>query len=146
MREGHWYVYHVRTDVPHAPVTDIWQFEQARGFFEESGFYPDFILWIKKGENQRVVFIEPHGMLNAPTYAQDQKAQLHEKLPELARAISERSGISNVSLDSFIVSAIPYEELCKRYDGWNLRCFASKHILFPERDGEYDYVAEIIEG
>ena len=35
------------------------------GFFEESGFYPDFILWIKKGENQRVVFIEPHGMIHA---------------------------------------------------------------------------------
>ena len=118
------------------------------GFFEESGFYPDFILWIKAGDNQRVVFIEPHGMIHAKAYTHDDKARLHEKLPELARAISERSGTSNVSLDSFIVSATSYEDLRESYgDGsWDQERFASKHILFPERNGEYDYVAEIMEG
>ena len=118
------------------------------GFFEESGFYPDFILWIKAGDNQRVVFIEPHGMIHAKAYTHDDKARLHEKLPELARAISEHSGTSNVSLDSFIVSATSYEDLRERYgDGsWDQERFASKHILFPERNGEYDYVAEIMEG
>ena len=118
------------------------------GFFEESGFYPDFILWIKEGENQRVVFIEPHGMLSAEAYVHDDKARLHEKLPELASAISQRSGTSNISLDSFIVSATPYEDLYKRYDDgcWDRERFASKHILFPVRNGEYDYIAEIVRG
>ena len=118
------------------------------GFFEESGFYPDFILWIKAGDNQRVVFIEPHGMIHAKAYTHDDKARLHEKLPELARAISERSGTSNVRLDSFIVSATSYEDLHESYDdgSWDQERFAGKHILFPERNGEYDYVAEIMEG
>ncbi len=116
------------------------------GFFEESGFYPDFILWVKDGDNQRVVFIEPHGMMNAPAYVHDDKARLHEKLPELARAISGRSGTTTVSLDSFIVSATPFEDLRKRYGCWDLEQFASKHILFPERNEAYDYVAEIMEG
>ena len=42
------------------------------GFFEDSGFYPDFILWIKTGDAQRIVFVEPHGMLheNAPEHSQ----------------------------------------------------------------------------
>ena len=118
------------------------------GFFEDSGFYPDFILWTKHGDDQRVVFIEPHGMVHAQAYAHDDKAQLHEKLPELASAISQRSVSSNVSLDSFIVSATSYGDLYKRYDdgSWDRGRFASKHILFPERSSEYDYVAEIIEG
>ena len=66
----------------------------------------------------------------------------------MARAISEHSGTSNVSLDSFIVSATSYEDLRERYgDGsWDQERFASKHILFRERNGEYDYVAEIMEG
>ena len=117
------------------------------GFFEETGFYPDFILWVKAGDNQRVVFIEPHGMIYAKAYVNDDKARLHERLPELARAISERSGTSNIRLDSFIVSATSYEDLRERYgDGsWARERFASKHILFPERSGEYDYVAEIME-
>ena len=117
------------------------------GFFEDSDFYPDFILWIKTGDAQRIVFVEPHGMIHAPSYRHDDKAQLHEKLPELARTVSQRSdGTKNVSLDSFIVSATPFEELRRRYDdgSWNLNRFASRHILFPKRDGEYDYVAEIV--
>ena len=43
------------------------------GFFETSGFYPDFILWIRNGDKQRIVFIEPHGMIHARSYRQDDK-------------------------------------------------------------------------
>ena len=83
-----------------------------------------------------------------PKALHDDKARLHEKLPELARAISERSGTSNIRLDSFIVSATSYEDLHESYDdgSWDQERFAGKHILFPERNGEYDYVAEIMEG
>ena len=118
------------------------------GFFEESRFYPDFILWIKTGDSQRIVFVEPHGMVHAKAYAHDDKARLHEELPELARAISQRLGTSNVTLDSFIVSATSYDDLHERYDdgSWDRERFASKHILFPERNSAYDYVAEIVEG
>src|SRR5262249_41092018 len=57
------------------------------GFFEERGFYPDFILWSINGEEQRIIFIEPHGMLHAGPYDNDEKARLHEKLPSLAQEI-----------------------------------------------------------
>ena len=117
------------------------------GFFESSDFYPDFILWIKRGDDQRIVFIEPHGMLLASTpYNQDDKARLHERLPELAQAIAERTtDVGNVILDSFIVSATPYEVLCKSFDSgdWSREKFAEKHILFQEAQNNYDYIAEI---
>ena len=113
------------------------------GFFESSGFYPDFILWVKSNDRQRIVFVEPHGMLHAVSYKHDEKARLHERLPELGRQISGRSVGHNVELDSFIVSATPYADLRKRYEGhWTKDDFATKHILFPG-DGR-DYLRPIL--
>ena len=117
------------------------------GFFDTSGFYPDFILWIKTGERQRIVFIEPHGMIYANALDHDEKAGLYKRLHELARAISERSGAPQVSLDSYIISQTGYVDLKKRYEGdWSRDDFADCHILFPVREGDYDYVEHILRG
>ena len=115
------------------------------GFFEGSGFYPDFILWLKSGDAQRIVFIEPHGMLHAKAYGHDEKARLLERLPELAGGIADRSDAPNVQLDSFIVSATGYEALRERYgsETWTRNDFADKHILFQERGAGYDYIRRI---
>lgn len=115
------------------------------GFFETSGFYPDFILWIKKDEIQHIVFVEPHGMIHANAYLHDDKAQLHERLPKLARAIGARSQRQDVTLDSYIVSATSYHDLRQRYgDGsWDEERFTNAHILFAERNERYDYIEKI---
>ena len=117
-------------------------------FFEGRRFYPDFILWIKEGKQQRIVFLEPHGMLHAEAYKHDEKARLHEQLPKLNREISRRSKLRDVTLDSFIVSATPYEDLRQSYDDgtWDRMKFAQRHILFPECSREYNYIQKIFEG
>ena len=119
------------------------------GFFEECGFYPDFILWIKDGDAQRIVFIEPHGMMHARAYAKDDKARLHEKLPVLEEATERPPGVTSVRLDSYIVSATPYEKLHPRYENgsWTRDQSAKKHILFQEdRDTTgYDYITAILD-
>lgn len=33
------------------------------GFFETAGFYPDFMLWLKREDVQALAFVEPHGMV-----------------------------------------------------------------------------------
>ncbi|WP_423928027.1 DEAD/DEAH box helicase family protein [Candidatus Palauibacter sp.] len=108
---------------------------------EGRGFYPDFILWLIEGGHQRVVFVEPHGMLHARAYAEDEKARLHERLSALSDAIAERSGVpaGTVSLDAFIVSATPHAELRPHYDdgSWSPEDFASKNILFPDPRRRY---------
>ncbi|MGC8782252.1 MAG: DEAD/DEAH box helicase family protein, partial [Anaerolineae bacterium] len=118
------------------------------GFFEERGFYPDFILWVvdQKTNAQRIVFIEPHGMLHAKAYMHDEKARLHERLPALAQEIGRRSGRGNVHLDAFIISATPYNDLYEHYDDgkWDRAKFAEKHILFPERSADYDYIRNLL--
>ena len=112
------------------------------GFFDGRGFYPDFILWIEQSSKQRIVFIEPHGMLHTTAYEHDEKARVHEELPGLTEAIAARSKRKNVTLDSFIVSATPYDILRNRYDdgSWSRERFRDAHIVFPERNGEYDYL------
>ena len=116
------------------------------GFFEKRGFYPDFILWIKKGESQRIVFIDPHGMRHAPAYQHDDKAKLHESLSALAKAMCARAKLKHVSLDSFIVSATPFDDLRITYGegDWDRQKFAEAHILFAERNEQYDYLANIV--
>lgn len=112
------------------------------GFFEERGFYPDFILWIIDRKKQHIVFVEPHGMIFANAYIHDDKARLHELLPDLAKGIGLRSRRKDVTLDSYIISATSYHDLRKKYDNGtrDRKKFADAHILFPERSEEYDYV------
>jgi hypothetical protein len=114
------------------------------GFFEGRGFYPDFILWVLEPsrKHQRIVFIEPHGMVYAKAYIHDEKARLHEYLRTLSPQLPPPSSGWTVKLDSYLISATPYDELRLRYnDGtWNMDEFAQHHILFPKRDDGYDYL------
>ena len=115
------------------------------GFFENEGFYPDFILWIKEGGKQRIVFIEPHGMRHEKAYWTDDKAHLHERLRNLSQTWGRSAGMKDIVLDSFIISATPYEELREYYaDGkWSSEQFAEKHILFFEQAEGYSYVGRL---
>ena len=117
------------------------------GFFQTHGFYPDFILWVRSGGAQRIVFVEPHGMLYEDAPDHSEKVKLHRKMRKLTEMIVQQPGMAAVTLDSYIVSETPLEVLAQRYGGiWDRRRFAEEHILFPERNAEYDYLAEIIRG
>lgn len=116
------------------------------GFFQTYGFYPDFILWVKSGTVQRIVFVEPHGMRQEDAPDHSEKVQLHRTIRELAGELGHRPGMADVTLDAYIVSETAFEDMAKRYGGdWNRRRFADEcHILFPERGADYDYLEEII--
>jgi hypothetical protein len=118
------------------------------GFFEGRGFYPDFILWVLElsRKHQRIVFIEPHGMVYAKAYIHDEKARLHEYLRTLSQQLPPSRCGWTAELDSYLVSATPFDELRVRYDNgtWDKAKFAQHHILFPERNGGYDYLRFIL--
>jgi hypothetical protein len=114
------------------------------GFFQNQGFYPDFILWVKGKEGQRIVFIEPHGMRQEKAYWTSEKARLHERLGEMSIAWNKKEK-QRVTLDSFIVSKTPYNELRDHYgEGWSRGEFSERHILFFERSEDYDYVEKLL--
>lgn len=118
------------------------------GFFEDSGFYPDFILWIIEGKNQRLVFIEPHGMLNEIHPSINPKVNLHQRLQNQAAGILKRSKAKDFALDSYIISKTSYDDLRKRFADengpWKIAKFSAAHILFF--DEEKAYLEQIIAG
>ena len=100
------------------------------GFFEASGFYPDFILWVNEGQKQRVVFIDPKGIRNLQSLDHP-KIQLFNTLKE---EIEPTLNDSDISLDSYIISNTPYREVSL----WGERPkFLENHVLF---DYDEDYV------
>ncbi len=103
------------------------------GFFESHGFYPDFILWTLRGTDQRIVFIEPHGMLQETAYRHNDRLRLHERLGEFQTRLKPPRGVT-VKMDAFTISATPLATLRPRFGegDWDKARFAAHHILFAE--------------
>lgn len=99
------------------------------GFFEASGFYPDFILWVNDGEHQHVTFIDPKGIRNLKRL-QDPKIQLYKTLKE---EVEPTLYDADITLDSYILSNTAYQDV----NFWGTRTeFAENHVLFDE-DNKY---------
>jgi superfamily II DNA or RNA helicase len=78
------------------------------GFFNLSGFYPDFIMWLKDGKKQKIIFIDPKG-LEYTKGLDDQKIELSIDIKEL----EQKLGRKDVVLESFILSQTSYDKLIK---------------------------------
>lgn len=117
------------------------------GFFEHNGFYPDFILWVKEGKTQRLIFIEPHGMLNEDHPSINPKINLHKKLWVHSEGGLKRSKVKNVTLDSYVISATPYDELstriCDESGPWSREKFGDSHILFFDEIENREYLKAV---
>ena len=105
------------------------------GFYQNEGFYPDFILWITEGAKQRLVFIEPHGMVHDAVNEHNEKITLFKRLRTLSY---ERFRDNHVQMDSFIISKTDFPIL-RRREGMDRQEFAEEwHILFrTEADPTY---------
>ena len=94
------------------------------GFYKNVGFYPDFILWILEGAKQRIVFIEPHGMVHDAINEHNDKTTLFRQLRDLSHS-------EYVQMDSFIISKTTFPVLSRR-EGIDRQQFEALHILFRD--------------
>ena len=109
------------------------------GFFNLSGFYPDFIMWMKNKDRQCIVFLDPHGLEHEKTL-DNQKIQLSKDIKKL----EETLGNKNISLDSFILSKTSYDSLIKgRTKPESREEFKANHVLFLEE--KEDWPAELFQ-
>jgi hypothetical protein len=114
------------------------------GFFEDTGFYPDFILWVTEGSKQRLVFIEPHGMKLEEHPSRNPKVNLHKKLKTQETEARKKSKLPTLTLDSFIISRTPYDDLRKHHESeWDRAKYAEAHIFFGD-EKEYGQLKAII--
>lgn len=104
---------------------------------EAGSTFPDFILWQKKPKQQRIVFVEPHGMEHASAYQHDPKARLHETLAEIndRHLMAKALPGTTIEMESFIISQTSFDDLTKDYEdgSWDKAKFHKHHILFREK-------------
>lgn len=110
------------------------------GFFLSSGFYPDFILWVKCENKQHMVFIDPKGIRNCRDF-NDEKIQLcttviKEIESKIYEDFSKNDKNIDLQLDAFIVSVSRYDDIKRIFGNGNhtKEEFEKHNILFQEDD------------
>lgn len=97
------------------------------GFFDESGFYPDFIVWLVKGEHQFVSFIDPKGITHLNGFS-NSKIQLHRVIRDV---IELGLNDENITLNSYIISNTEMKDV-KHWVDFPELDFDSKQKKFNE--------------
>ena len=111
------------------------------GFFEASGFYPDFILWLIVGSKQYVTFIDPKGIRNLDDGLRSHKIQLYNSLKTV---ISDRINDPDMVLDSFIISNTSYAEVRHWQGGETIDGFNHNHVYF-QKEQKNNYIASMLQ-
>lgn len=106
------------------------------GFFEEGGFFPDFILWVMDGEHQHVVFIDPKGIRNLDGLS-DPKIAFYKRIKEIEANLADCS----ISLESIIVSVTPHNNIPWAIDISD-ETLEENHIFFQKED-DMAYIEKI---
>lgn len=73
---------------------------KAVSFFTESGFRPDFILWLLRPARQTITFIDPKGLRNFTDTFNNPKIQLAHQIKELQKELKR----DDITLESFLVA------------------------------------------
>ncbi|MFA5527579.1 MAG: DEAD/DEAH box helicase family protein [Peptostreptococcales bacterium] len=99
------------------------------GFFETKYFYPDFILWTIKGNEQTINFIEPHGL--GRESIDNEKFSLYKKIKEIEKLLTRKT-YPIIKLNVIILSDTKHSKL-----NWNIskEDLKDKNVLFLE-DGK----------
>lgn len=116
------------------------------GFFIISGFYPDFIIWVKNENEQIIIFIDPKGIRNLGNF-DDEKIQLCVfYIKEIEKSIKQRLKDKkiNLQLDAFIVSTSPYDDIKAIFGNGkhSKEEFDHHKIIFQE---DKDYIGKLFQ-
>ena len=74
--------------------------DKAISFFSETGFRPDFILWLLKSDSQTIAFLDPKGLRNLTDNFNNPKVTLARRIKDLQRDLKR----SDIRLESFLVA------------------------------------------
>jgi hypothetical protein len=84
------------------------------GFFNHSGFYPDFILWARDSRDKTtdVRFLEPHGLHHGGLSGNTNRFEAFRQL----RTVSEQPDFQRgrIKLDGFLLVTTPLEQIVDR--------------------------------
>lgn len=110
------------------------------GFFDEGGFYPDFILWILYQGKQYISFIDPKGIRNSEGM-DDNKLSFYASIKNIEKELIESD--KDIQLNSFIVATTEHQS-----PWWGRKHSIdefNKHHVYFQSDQKVDYVEKILE-
>jgi hypothetical protein len=106
-----------------------------------AGFYPDFVMWVKNGGKQTIVFIDPKGLEHTKTLDNEKIkfagfVNQGDKETVTIKQIQKKLG-NKIILESFILSITPYEDLRKGETNFpSKEEWINRHVLFL-KDKDY---------
>ena len=118
------------------------------GFFIESvNYYPDFIIWIKTDNEQKIIFADPKGLANMFGGFDDEKIKFHSRIKdyeaEISTKLSNRGDDQKVIMESWIISETPLRDIQQNFNTNSIEAFAQNHVLLKEdREG---YIARMLD-
>ena len=77
-------------------------------FFDDFGYYPDFIVWLKDDEKQHILFLDPKG-LSRFGQRERKKVQLHHEIVEIEDQVREND--PDLYLRAYILSVTRASEI-----------------------------------
>src|SRR5439155_21954359 len=110
------------------------------GFFNHSGFYPDFILWARNRQDKtiRVRFLDPHGLHHAGLSG---NANRFDALRQLKVVSAVPEFVENkIKMDGFLIVATKLEQIVDR----GARDWPALEAEFPLIRQEGDYQRRIL--
>ena len=121
--------------------------ESAISFFSESGFRPDFVLWILKGDSQTIAFVDPKGLHNLTGTFNNPKVQLAARIKELETRLNR----ADIRLESFLLAQTHRNQL-RWMSPTNPQRIATaseyrdRHIILAKDDPDYvrDLISELV--
>lgn len=109
-------------------------------FFEANNFYPDFILWLLEGDQQRVAFIDPKGLRQVAGFDHP-KVSFYKTVREV---IEPRLQDQHISLSSHIVSPTPYLQV-RHWKGQERMEDFNRYNVYFQEEQRGTYVGMILE-
>jgi hypothetical protein len=106
------------------------------GFFEDAGFFPDFLVWLVDDTQQTVWFVDPHGMAREP--ATSLKLRLAQEIRQKHEA---RLAVANIHLGAAIVTETPYLKTMVSSSGWSPKDCRDRNLYFMD---SHTYISELL--
>ena len=77
-------------------------------FFDDFGYYPDFIVWLKSADRQHVIFLDPKGLSRFGT-GERSKVELHHHIKDIEEQIRETE--PDLYLHAYVLSVTPSQQI-----------------------------------
>ena len=77
-------------------------------FFDDFGYYPDFIVWLKNADRQHVIFLDPKGLSRFGT-RERKKVSLHHDIKDIEERIRETE--PDLYLHAYVLSVTPARQI-----------------------------------